>query len=89
MDASKRVNKAARSLFGRSTYREVDLAAFGHLFRKDSQEIQDSCMALHLASKGRDNSGQDILPRPHLYCENGQAYAELHTDGPRTRGVLL
>lgn len=76
-------------LVWRSTYREVYLAAFGYLFREYSEEVQDSCVALHLGAKGRDNSGQNILPRPQLYCKNGQADAELYPHWPRSRRILL
>lgn len=73
----------------RSTYREVNLAAFGHLFREYSEEVEDGCVALHVTSEGRDNGGQNILPGPHLYCQNGQTDTELYPNWPWSRGILL
>lgn len=35
-------------------------------------------MALHIASEGRNDGGQNIPPSPHLYCQYGQADTELY-----------
>lgn len=73
----------------RSTYREVYFAAFGHLFGENSEEVENGCMALHLASKGCNNGGQNVLPRPQLYCQYGQADAELYPNRFGSGGELL
>lgn len=35
----------------RSTYRKVNLSAFGHFFREHSEEVEDGCVTLHVASQ--------------------------------------
>lgn len=46
-------------------------------------------MALHIASQGCNNGGQDIFPGPHLYCQNGQANTKLYPDWLWARCKLL
>lgn len=76
-----------RVVVWRSTYREVNFTAFGHLFWENSEEVEDSSSALDIASKGRDDGRQNILPGPQLYREYCQADTELHPNwfGPRSK----
>lgn len=67
-----------RVVVWRSTYREVNFTAFGHLFGENSEKVEDSPSALDIASKGRHNSGQNVLPRLQLYRQYCQADTELH-----------
>lgn len=78
-----------RVVVWRSTYREVNFTAFGHLFWENSEKVEDGSSALNIASKGRDNSGQNILPGPQLYRQDCQADTELHPNWFGTRGKLL
>lgn len=67
-----------RVVVWRSTYREVNFTAFGHLFWENTEKVEDSPSALDIASKRRHNSGQNILPGSQLYREYCQADTELH-----------
>lgn len=78
-----------RVVVWRSTYREVNFTAFGHLFWENSEKVEDGSSALNIASKSRDNSGQNILPGPQLYRQYCQADTELHPNWFGTRGKLL
>lgn len=76
-----------RVVVWRSTYREVNFTAFGHLFWENSEKVEDSSSALSIASKGRHNSRQNVLPRSQLYGQYCQADTELHPNwfGPRCK----
>lgn len=78
-----------RVVVWRSTYREVNFTAFGHLFWENSEKVEDSSSALSIAPKGRNNSGQNILPGPQLYRQYCQADAELHPNRFGPSGKLL
>jgi hypothetical protein len=78
-----------RVVVWRSTYREVNFTAFGHLFWENSEKVEDGPSALGIASEGRHNSGEDILPGPQLYRQYRQADAELHPNRFGPRGKLL
>lgn len=78
-----------RVVVWRSTYREVNFTAFGHLFWENSEKVEDSSSTLRIASKGRYNSGQDILPGPQLYGQYCQADTELHPNWFRPSCKLL
>jgi hypothetical protein len=69
-----------RAVVWRSTYREVNFTAFGHLFWENPEKVEDSSSALSVASEGRHHSGQNILPGPQLYRKYCQAHTELDPD---------
>lgn len=61
----------------------------GHLFRKDSKEIQKSGVSINAGTKSGADSLEHVLPRLHLYGEDGEADAERDTDRLGTSGEML
>lgn len=78
-----------RVVVWRSTYREVNFTAFGHLFWENSEKVEDSSSALSIASKGRHDSRQNVLPRSQLYGQYCQADTELDPNWFGSRCKLL
>jgi hypothetical protein len=73
----------------RSTYTEGDLATFGHLFGKNSEEIQNGGVALGLVAQGRYDQGKYVLPLLHLNSQYCKADAKLDSDRFGARCIHL
>ena len=73
----------------RSTYRQVELAAVCYFFGKNSEEVENGCVALHIVSQSRHHQWKHVLPRLHLYRQVGEANAELDPGRLRAWSELL
>lgn len=73
--------RLAGSTVAESTYTKADFATCGHLFGKDSQEVEDARVALRTVTERLDDGRQHVVPLLHLHGQDGQTHAELHAYG--------